>query len=170
MKTRLAVVGALAAALTTTPLVLTSPAQAAPCVSGAEVRQKVATFVQSLRDDDTSAAARAALRSAFVESVRTARGAKADTPAERRGLGQEISALARQLRDSDDLVERKALIAEIHALQEQKRGDGVSGADVRRLANDVRAARRAIIGRVDTERERNQVSAFARTLIDQFDC
>ncbi len=171
MSVRSLVAGALAAAaLTTAPVAMATPAQAASCASGSEVRQQVATFVHSLRDDVPSARSRAAVRRAFVESVRTARGAKAGTAEERRALGREISALARQLHDAEGRVERKALVAEIHALQEQKRQDRVSAEDVEAIEADVVALRRAIIGRVDTTRERSQVATFARTLVAQLTC
>jgi hypothetical protein len=67
-------------------------------------------------------------------------------------------------------VERTALIAEIHALQEQKRQDRVSGRDIRQLKTDMRAVQRAIIAKVDTRREGRQVAAFVRDLMAQFDC
>ena len=98
-----------------------APAGAATCVSGADIKQQVSTFVHSLRDDVKSADARRAARAAFVESVKAARGAKADTPAERAALGQQISALAKQLKSATNVVERKALIAEIAALVDQKK-------------------------------------------------
>ena len=164
------VVGVVAAAAATAPVVLNTPAEAARCVSGAEIRQQVATFVHGIRDDVRSADARVAVRGAFVESVKAARGVKAQTPAERRELGEQISALAKQLEEAPGLVERKALVAEIRALQEQKRQDRVSGSDIRELEADVRAVKRAIVAKVDTWREGRQVAAFVHDLIDQFDC
>gem|GEM_PF-5647519 len=168
MKLRSLIAGAVVAA--TAPVLISSPAGAAGCGSDAEIGQQVATFVQGLRDDVRSTDARAAVRGAFVESVKAARGEKAQTPAERRGLGEEISALARQLRDAPGLVERKALIAQIHALQEQKRQDRVSPSDVRELKADLRAVKRAVVARTDTPREDRQVAAFVRGLIAQLDC
>lgn len=171
MKFRALIVGgALAATAATAPVLMATPADAARCVSGAEVRQQVATFVHGLRDDVKSKDARAAVRGAFVESVKAARGVKAETPAERRGLGEEISALAQQLKETSNVVERKALIAEIHALQEQKRQDHVSARDVRRLEGDVRAVKRALVAKVDTRGEGRQVATFVRDLTAQFDC
>jgi hypothetical protein len=139
-------------------------------VSGAEVRQQVAAFVHGLRDDVKSSDARVAVRGAFLESVKAARGVKAETPKERRALGAQISALAKQLRDAPGLVERKALIAEIHALQEQKRQDRVSASDVRELRADVKPVKRAIIARVDGRAEGQQVATFVHDLMDQFAC
>ena len=170
MKIRSLVAGVAVAACATTPVVISAPADAARCVSGEEIRQQVATFVHGLRDDVRSPAARAAVRRAFAESVEAARGAKARTAEERRGLGEQISALAKQLEDAPGLVERKALIAAIHALQEQKRQDRVSAGDVAELEAKVRAVKRAIAAKVDTPREGRQVAAFVHDLLEQFDC
>jgi hypothetical protein len=170
VRIRSLVVGFIAMASATVPVVVSSPADAARCLSGAEIRQQVATFVHSLRDDVRSPDARVAVRGAFVQSVRAARGVKAETAAERRELGDQIAALAVQFDDAPGLVERKALVAEIHALQEQQRQDRVSRSDVRELEADVRAVKRAILTRVDTRREGQQVAAFVRDLIAQYDC
>lgn len=171
MKLRSVVVGVVAVASTAAPVVVgTGSAEAARCVSGAEVRQQVATFVHGLRDDVKSSAARVAVRGAFVQSVRAARGVKAQTPQERQALGDEISALAKQLKAATNVVERKALIAEIRALQEQKQKGHVTASDVREIKADVAAVKRAIIAKVDTQAEGQQVAAFVHNLMAQFDC
>jgi hypothetical protein len=169
MKTRILAV-AVAAAATLVPTLAASPADAARCVSGAEVRRQVSGFVHSIRDDVESPSARAAVRGAFVESVKAAKGAKADTPKEKKGLGKEISALARTLKDAETLVERRAIIAEIHALQEQKRADEVTSDDVDSLQADVKKVKRAIVKKTDTVGEGRQVAEFVHALMAQFDC
>jgi hypothetical protein len=169
VKSRILVVLAASAA-TLAPVAAASPADAARCVSGSEVRQQVSTFVHSIRDDVTSAPARAAVRGAFVESVKAARGAKADTPKEKKGLGKEISALANQLKDAETLVERKAIIAEIHALQEQKRAGEVTTEDVESIKADLAKVKRAIKAETDSKGEGKQVAAFVHALMAQFDC
>jgi len=170
MKFRSVVVAVVAVASTAGLVVVSAPAQAARCVSGAEVRQQVATFVHSLRDDVKSSHARTAVRGAFVQSVRAARGVQADTPQERNALGKQISALATQLKDATNLVERKALIAEIHALQQQKQHGPVTSSDVRELKTNVRAVKAAITARVNTQAEGRQVATFVHALMAQFDC
>ena len=169
MKSRLIAATAVAASALV-PLTVVAPADAARCVSGAEVRTQVSAFVHSLRDDVTSPDARTAVRGAFVESVKAARGVKADTAEKRKGLGQEISVLATQLKDAPGLVERKALIAQIHALQEQKRADEVTVEDVEAIAADLRKVRRAIVAKTDTGGEGQQVREFVHALMAQFDC
>jgi hypothetical protein len=169
VKSRILVVLAASAA-TLVPVASAGPADAARCVSGSQVRQQVSTFVHSLRDDVTSAPARAAVRGAFVESVKAARGAKADTPKEKKGLGKEISALANQLKDAETLVERKAIIAEIHALQEQKRAGEVTTEDVESIKTDLAKVKRAIVAKTDSKGEGKQVAAFVHALMAQFDC
>jgi cell pole-organizing protein PopZ len=170
VKIRPLIATVVAAASAAAPVAISAPADAARCVSGEEIRQQVATFVHSLRDDVRSADARAAVRGTAVASVQAARGAKAQSPAERRALGEQISALAKQLQDAPGLVERKALIAQIHALQEQKRQDRVSAKDIRGLEADLRAVKRAVTAKVDTPKEGRQVAAFVHGLIEQFDC
>ena len=169
MKSRLAAAAAVAAT-SLVPLSMAAPADAARCVSGAEIRKQVSTFVHSLKEEAPSTEARTALRGAFVQSVRTARGAKADTPEERKGLGEQISALATQLKDAPGLVERKALIAQIHALQEQKRADEVTEEDVESLKSDLRKVKRALVAQAGSEAQGQQVKAFVHALMAQFDC
>jgi hypothetical protein len=163
--------GLVAGALVlTSSLVAVAPADAVRCVSGAEVRGQVSAFVHTLRDDVEKRKTRAAVRQAMVESVRTARGAKAGTPQERQGLGEEISALARQLEAAEDADARAAIRTAIHALQEQKRADRLTHQDVRQLKRDVRHVAHRLAEDTDTRGEGRQVAAFARALIDQFDC
>jgi hypothetical protein len=170
MKSRIATAAvASVVALLTTCVVSAAPADAARCVSGADVRGKVAAFVHSLRDD-VAPEARMATKHALVESVKAARGAKADTPAESRGLGKEIAALARQLKDATDKVERKALIAEIHALQLEKRESRTTHEDVKALRADVRTLGRAIAKKTDEHGEGRQVAEFVHALMAQFGC
>ena len=89
-------------------------------MSGAEVRTQVHALVASLRDDVKRKSSRAHLAAALVDALHTFRGADAGTAAERRGLGMEISALARQLKEAPDRVARKAIIVQILALTEQR--------------------------------------------------
>jgi uncharacterized coiled-coil DUF342 family protein len=147
-----------------------APSSSARCVSGAEIKQQVSTFVHSLRDDVKSADARRAARAAFVESVKAARGAKADTPAEKAALGQEISALAKQLKSATNVVERKAIIAEIDALVDQKKSSPTDAGDVETLTSDIHRLGRSIQHRTDTAAEDQQVAAFVHQLLAQFDC
>ena len=170
MKLRfLPVIVTLAAALVL-PVTAATPASAARCVSGADIRQQVSTFVHSLRDDVKSPEARSAARAAFVQSVKAARGAKADTASEKAALGQEIAALAKQLKNATNLVERKALIAEIHALQVQKRSAPTTSADVQTLRTDIHRLGRSIQHRTNTAVEDKQVAGFVHNLLAQFDC
>lgn len=152
------------------PAIAAAPANAAVCVSGADIRQQVSTFVLSLRDDVKSQDARSAARTAFVQSVKAAGGAKANTPAERAALGQEISALAKQLQNATNLVERKALVAAIHALTDQKKSAPTTSDDVQTLRTNIHALGRSIEQRTNTTAEDNQVAAFVHNLLAQFNC
>jgi hypothetical protein len=163
--TVIAVLAALAV-----PTATTAPAGAATCLRGADVKQQVSMFVHSLRDDVQSSDARRAARAAFVESVKAARGAKADTPAERAALGQQISALAKQLKDATTVVERKALIAEIAALVDQKKSAATTSDDVQTLRTDLHRLGRSIQHRTNTAAEEQQVAAFVHSLLAQFAC
>ena len=145
-------------------------ATAARCLSGQEVRQQVSEFVHTLRDDVKSPKVRSDVKAALVESARTARGAKADTPKERKGLGAEISVLARQLKDAENRVERAALIAQIHALQEQKRADHTTAKDVRKLRSDIHRVESRLIAKADSRAEGRQIAAFVHGFMAQFSC
>jgi hypothetical protein len=163
-------VAALVLPATTSATASTSAPSAAKCVSGTAVKQQVSTFVKSLRDDVKSANARRAAGAAFVQSVKAARGAKADTPAARSTMGQEISALAKQLKSATNVVERKALIAEIQALVDQKKSAPTTATDVKTLRSDIHRLGRAIQHRTNTAAEGQQVADFVHNLLAQFDC
>jgi hypothetical protein len=152
------------------PSATSAPAGAATCVSGSDIKEQVSSFVHSLRDDVTSADARRAARAAFVQTVKAARGAKAGTPAEKAALGQQISALAKQLKDATNLVERKALIAEIAALVDQKKAQATTADDVKTLRADIHKLGRSIQHRTNTPSEDQEVAAFVHNLLAQFAC
>jgi hypothetical protein len=150
-----------------------SPATASAageCASRSDVRMKVAELVHSMRDDVQSRPARSATAKALLEVDRTFRGAKADTAAERRGLGEEISALAKQLHDAGGLVERKALIALIHALTEERERGAFTAAERAGLRADVAALKEALVDRTDRPAEARGVSAAVRALQAQYGC
>lgn len=165
----LPVVVTLATALVL-PVAAAAPASAARCVSGADIRQQVSTFVHSLRDDVKSAEARNTARAAFVESVKAARGAKADTASEKAALGQEIAAFAEQSKNATNLVERKALVAEILALKDQKKSAPTTSDDLETLRSDIHRLGRSVEHRTDTAAEGRQVAEFVHALLAQFDC
>ena len=91
-------------------------------------------------------------------------------PAEKAALGQQISALAKQLKDATNVVERKALIAEIHALVDQKKSAPTTADDVQTLRSDIHRLGRSIQHRTDTAAEDQQVADFVHTLLAQFAC
>lgn len=154
------------------PAFIASPAAADDaCRPGAEVRVMVKDLVTSIHDDVKSQSARAATRLALVESVRTFRGAHADTAAERQGLGEEISKLARQLSDAENQVERKALIAMILALTEQRHGGPSFTTDERQeLRGAIADLRRAIVKRADTAAEGRKYGHAISAIVQQLSC
>jgi septal ring factor EnvC (AmiA/AmiB activator) len=170
MKTRITA-AALSAALLT-PALIASPAAADEvCRPGADVRVMVKDLVTSIQDDVRSQSARAATRLALVESVRTFRGARADTAAERKGLGKEISAYARQLGDAENQVERKALVAAILALTEQRHGGPNFTAEERKeLRGAIADLRRAIVKRADTAAEGRKYGHAISAIVQQLSC
>jgi septal ring factor EnvC (AmiA/AmiB activator) len=170
MKTRIP--AAVFSAALMAPAFIASPAAADDaCRPGAEVRALVADFVASIQDDVKSQSARAATRLALVESVRTFRGARADTAAERKGLGEQISALARQLSEAENRVERKALIAAIHALTEQRHGGpGFTAEERQQLRGAIAGLKRALVHRADTPSEGRQLADAIRAIVQQFPC
>jgi hypothetical protein len=102
--------------------------------------------------------------------VKAARGAKADTPQESRGLGAEIRLLAHQLKDAPGKVERDALIAQIHALQDQKKAARTTAGDVQTLRTDLRTLAHDLASKADTDAQGRRVAAFVHDLMGQFTC
>jgi hypothetical protein len=147
-----------------------SPASAQRCVSGADVRGQVSAFVHSLKSEVHSKATRHAVKRALIESVKAARGAKADTPHENRGLGKEIRLIAHQLKDANGKVEHDALIAQIHALQDQKKAAHTSLQDVKTLRADMRRLAKDLAAKSDTHAQVRQVAEFVHNLMAQFTC
>jgi hypothetical protein len=145
-------------------------ASAQRCLSGADVRGAVSAYVHGLQDEVKAAKTRHAVKGALVESVKAARGAKADTPQESRGLGEEIRLLARQLKDATDKVEHDALIAQIHALQDEKKAARTTAGDVQTLRTDLRTLARDLARKADTDAQGRRVAAFVHALMDQFAC
>lgn len=159
----------LAASLT--PLAYAAPASAAdPCVSGAEVRAQIAELVAGLTDDVRSDAARAATRKALVESLRTYRGARADTPEERRELGLQIAALARRQSQTENRVEGRALSAAILALVEQREVGRFTAGEREELRLALVALRRAVVARTSNDAEGLAVANAFKALHSQFVC
>jgi hypothetical protein len=170
MKTRLTA-AVFSAALLAPGLITSSAAADETCRPGAQVREMVADFVASIKDDVQSDRARGATRVALVESLRTFRGAQADTPEERRDLGQQISALARQQNNAETRLEGKALATAILALTEQRERGGAFNAEERQeLRGSIATLKRAIVNQADTAAEGDQLAQAIRALVQQFTC
>jgi hypothetical protein len=165
--------GPLAFAALAAGLAFSTPSSATaaePCVSGAEVKEQVHALIASLRDDVHSRSARAATRLAMVESLHAFRGHKATTPEERKQLGKEISALARQQSNADTRLEGKALAAAIKALVEQREKGRFTADERRDLRSADAAVRRAAVAKTDHRVEGQKVAAAFRALHEQFVC
>lgn len=143
---------------------------AAACASRSELHTQVAGLVHSLRDDVHSRPARSATAHALVDAIHTFRGVDANTAADRRGLGEQISALAQQLHTAGTSVERKALVVEIHALTEQREKGAFTAAERAQLRADVAALKNALVDSTNRRAEAGQVSAAVRALQAQFSC
>jgi hypothetical protein len=161
------VAGALVAC-SFSPLVTAQAAE--PCVSGAEVRAQVHALVAGLADDVRSRAVRAQVAAALVETLKASRGAKADTVAERRALGTEVSALAKTLKDAPGLVERKAIVVQIRALTSQRQQGPVTAAQRTRADAALAALKKAVVAKTDGGAEGRAVAASFKALHDQFTC
>lgn len=142
------------------PMSSTSASAAESCASRSDIRMQVADFVRDLRDDVSSQAARSATVDALVETVRTFRGANADTAAERSALTEQILALTHQLKDAATAVDRKALALEIKALNEQRDRGGITAEERAELRSALTALKNALVNSTDTATEGHAVSAF----------
>jgi leucyl-tRNA synthetase len=140
------------------------------CVSGAEVRTQVHALVSSLTDDVRSRSTRAELAAALVETLKTYRGASADTAAERRALGQQVAELARQLQAASNRVARKAIVLQIHALGEQREQGPFTDAERTALTADLTALKQAVVAKTDGGAEGRAVAASFKSLHTQFVC
>jgi hypothetical protein len=170
MKTRITA-AAFSAALLAPGLIAAPAAADETCRPGAEVRELVAAFVADIKDDVQSDRARAATRLALVESMRTFRGERAETAAERRGLGEQISAIARRQSETENRVEGKALAALILALTEQCHGGPSFNAEERQeLRGAIAGLKRAIVNRADTAAEGESLAEQIRAIVQQFPC
>lgn len=164
------------AALTVSSALLSAGLVAAPaaadesCRSSSEVRGMVAAFVADIRDDVKSDRARAATRKALVQSMRTYRGERADTAVERRALGEQISSLARQQRNTQNAVEKRALATAILALVEQRERGRFTAAERKELRGSVAGLKRAVASRADNADERAEIAAAIRQIVQQYTC
>lgn len=153
------------------PLAYAMPASAAdPCVSGGEVREQVLELVAGLTDDVRSDAARAAVKTALIQSLRTYRGARADTAEERRLLGERISTLARRQAQTENRVEGKALTAAILALVEQREVGRFTAQEREQLRLALVELRRAVVARTSNDAEGLAVADAFKALHSQFVC
>jgi hypothetical protein len=165
------VAAAVMAAVWTTAAIVPSTVTAADaCVSGAEVRAQVHELVASLRDDIGARSTRAHIAAALVDTLHTFRGVKADSAAERQELGQAIAALAKELKSAPSLVARKAIVAEILALTEQRERGPFTAAERAELNAAVAALRDAVIARTDRAVEGREVAAAFSALHEQLSC
>ena len=106
----------------------------------------------------------------MIESLHAYRGHKATTAEERKELGQEISALARQQRNADTRLEGKALAAAILALIEQRETGRFTAAERHDLRLADAAVRRAAVAKTDHRVEGQRVAEAFRALHTQFVC
>jgi hypothetical protein len=165
--TRVASMAAASAlVLTLTP----SSALAAPCATRAELREQVAALRADMRDDITSRQARSATADAVHAVIETFRGEDADNAEERESLGKLISAALKELRSSENTVERKALRAEIKALREQREPGRFTAAEREQLRAALAGLRGAVLSGADNGRERRELAADFRALRAELSC
>ena len=164
------IAGVATAAALLLPLSTTAATAADPCASRAQIRMQVSDFVHGLKDDVTTPSARSATADALVQTVRTFRGANADTAAQRSALTDQIVALAQQLKDATNPVERKALALEIKALNEQRDRGGITPDERAQLRLALAAVKIALVDSTDTPGEGQAVAAFVKALVAQLAC
>ena len=143
---------------------------AAACAPRSEVRGQVSDLVAGLRDDVKSAQGRSALAHALVEALHTFRGDDADTAEERRVLGQEVSALAAEMREENGKVEAKALVAWLKAIHEQRERGAFTAEERAELRAALDALRNAVVAKADKGAERQDVAAAVRAILAELAC
>lgn len=130
----------------------------------------VSAFVADIRDDVKSDRARGATRKALVQSMRTFRGEQAQTRAERRELGQQISALARQQRHTNNAVEKRALATAVLALVEQRERGRLTAGERKEMRGSIARLERAVKNRADNAGERAEIATAIRQIVQQYTC
>lgn len=144
-------------------------AAAASCPTDHGAKAQVAALVAQLHEDVPSRSARANTRLALVRSLHALRGEHATTKAERTNLGRQISALAKTMHTAKTLVERKAIITSIHALQAQKRAT-MTAAQTAKITADNAALQKAVVAKLDSKAERTAITSQFRKIHQSFTC
>jgi hypothetical protein len=147
-----------------------SAGAAEACVSSPEVRSQVREMVADLRDDVKSRSARADTAHALVDALRTFRGADADTTAERQELGQQISAMAREMHTTDNQVSGKALRTSVASLREQRERGAFTAEERTALRALIDELKSTVTDRTDTRQEGRAVNAGFASVRQQFSC
>lgn len=145
-------------------------ASAAPCASRADVRAQIAELTSDMRDDVKSVHARSATADAVHEVIDVFRGAQADTAEERQNLGRQISARMKEMRESRNEVEKKALGLEVKALREERERGKMSAEDRDGLKTAFAALRGTVLAKADRGVERRELAADFRVLRDSLTC
>jgi hypothetical protein len=147
-----------------------SASAAASCPTNQGAKAQVAALVAQLHEAVPSHSARAAIKRALVQSRQAMRGKEAQTKSERVNLGQQISALAKTLHTATTLVERKAIIASIHALQAEKKAGKLTKAERAQIKADNKALKKAVVAKLDTSAEIKAITAQFRLIHKSFTC
>ena len=147
-----------------------SASATASCPTNHGAKAQVAALVAQLHEAVPSHSARAATKRALVRSLQAMRGKQAKTKAERVNLGQQISALAKTLQTATTLVERKAIIASIHALQAEKKAGKLTKAERAQIKADNKALKRAVVAKLHTNTEIKAITAQFRLIHHSFTC
>ena len=150
---------------------IASPASAAAsCPTDQGAKAQVSALVAQLYDVVPSHKARVATRVALVQSVHALRDTSAPTKSERANFGQQISALAKTLHTAPGLVERKEIIAAIHALQAQKARGPVTGKQRAQITADAAALEKVIVAKADTKAQQKSITEQFRKIHLSFTC
>jgi hypothetical protein len=147
-----------------------SASATASCPTNHGAKAQVAALVAQLHEAIPSHGARAATKRALILSMHAMRGQDAKTKAERVNLGQQISALAKTLHTATTLVERKAIIASIHALQAEKKAGKLTKAERAQIKADNKALKQAVIAKLHTNAEIKAITAQFRLIHHSFTC
>jgi hypothetical protein len=143
---------------------------AASCPTDQGAKAQVAALVVQLHDVIPSHKARAATRVALVQSLHAVRDEDGATKADRANFGQQISALAKTLHTAPGLVERKAIIVAIHALQAQKAHGRLTAKQLARITADNAALEEVVVAKADTKTQRKAITAQFRKIHETFTC
>jgi hypothetical protein len=161
---------ALAAASTLLVSMTPFTASAAPCSTRLEAREAIAEMRADIREEVKSPEARADVANAVHAVIETFRAPGTQDAEERQNLGRQISAVLRELRNEDTLVEKKALGLQVKALRNDRERGKFTAGERKTVMAAFAALKAALLSKAGNRAERAELARDIRTVRSQIVC